>query len=92
VVQGFNVLEWLRNDPRLKGIPVVVFTSSPREEDQVEARRLGANDYIDKPNSGRLFAGVVEQPHPLHSLSKRTASSMSRVNARPYPPVPANIF
>lgn len=48
---GFEVLEWLREQPTLRHIPVVVFSSSGRPEDREKARRLGASDYILKPTS-----------------------------------------
>src|SRR5690349_1641217 len=43
-VPGFEVLKWMRGDPNYAATPVVVFTSSPRAEDQQRAQELGAND------------------------------------------------
>lgn len=48
---GFEVLEWLRCQPPLRHIPVVIFSSSGRPEDREKARLLGASDYILKPTS-----------------------------------------
>lgn len=48
---GFEVLHWLRHQPGLRNIPVVVLSSSGRGEDRERARLLGANDYLIKPNS-----------------------------------------
>jgi CheY-like chemotaxis protein len=46
---GFDVLRWLRTQPRLRPIPVVVLTSSNERADVERAYELGANSYIVKP-------------------------------------------
>jgi CheY-like chemotaxis protein len=46
---GFEVLEWLRRQPRLRRIPVVVLTSSALASDIRQAYELGANSYLVKP-------------------------------------------
>ena len=52
---GFEVLEWIRRQPRLKTLPVLMFTSSEHEGDMERARKLGANDYLLKlSNPGKL--------------------------------------
>lgn len=48
---GFQVLEWLRAQPGLKRINVVIFTASLREEDVDRAFDLGANSFLVKPSS-----------------------------------------
>ncbi len=56
---GFEVLEWLRQQPGLSALPVVIFSSSGRPEDREKARRLGANDYMLKPASSAQFTALV---------------------------------
>jgi CheY-like chemotaxis protein len=46
---GFEVLEWLRNQPTLSRLPVVVLTSSAENSDVNRAYDLGANSYLVKP-------------------------------------------
>lgn len=46
---GFEVLEWLRAQPGLRRLPVVVFTSSAQDPDVNRAYDLGANSYLVKP-------------------------------------------
>jgi CheY-like chemotaxis protein len=48
---GLEVLAWLRAQPRLKGLPVVVLTSSREHKDIQQAYALGANSYLVKPGS-----------------------------------------
>jgi two-component system, response regulator len=46
---GFEVLEELKADEKLKKIPVVMLTTTSTSEDIDKAMTLGANDYIVKP-------------------------------------------
>jgi CheY-like chemotaxis protein len=48
---GFEVLEWLRQQPQLRRLPVVIFTSSSRPDDIARAYDAGANAYLVKPNA-----------------------------------------
>lgn len=48
---GFEVLEWLRAQPRVGRLPVVVLTSSRESRDVTRAYELGANSYLVKPSS-----------------------------------------
>jgi CheY-like chemotaxis protein len=46
---GLEVLEWMRSQPRLKSIPVIVFSSSNDPSDALKAYQGGANSYLVKP-------------------------------------------
>ena len=46
---GLEVLEWLRRQPGLRRIPVVIFTSSRQSEGIAKAYDLGANSCLVKP-------------------------------------------
>jgi len=53
---GREVLAEIKQDPNLKGIPVVVLTTSNAEDDIKNMYGLGVNSYITKPVS---FDGMV---------------------------------
>lgn len=61
-IDGFDVLRWIRKQPHLDSIPVVVLTSSDEERDHSTAYQLGARSYIVKPPDGeqvlRLFRSL----------------------------------
>ena len=61
LVSGFEVLAWLREQPGLKTLPVVVFSSSDQPEDKAMSSELGANDFVQKPSSALEFPKVVER-------------------------------
>jgi CheY-like chemotaxis protein len=46
---GLEVLAWLRQQPGLKRLPVIVLTSSNQSPDINRAYELGANSYLVKP-------------------------------------------
>ena len=58
-VHGFDVLKWIRAHPLHSALPVVVFSSSMREEDRARAFELGANEFVQKPNSPALFREIA---------------------------------
>ena len=46
---GLEVLAWIRSDPKLRKLVVIIFTSSKHDEDVNKAYDLGANSYLVKP-------------------------------------------
>lgn len=59
---GHEVLEWLRAQPALNRVPVVVLTSSRESIDVNRAYDLGANSYLVKPVA---FADLLKMAHTL---------------------------
>ena len=60
-VDGKEVLERIKGDPRTRMIPVVVLTSSREQNDVVEAYNLGVNSYIVKPVNFEGFVAAVRE-------------------------------
>lgn len=60
---GHEVLEWLRRQPGLKRLTVVVLTSSQQINDINRAYDLGANSYLVKPVT---FDGLLEMVKTLN--------------------------
>jgi CheY-like chemotaxis protein len=57
LVDGIQVLQRIKQEPILRRIPVVVLTTSKRDEDIVRSYDLGVNSYIQKPV---LFEKFIE--------------------------------
>jgi CheY-like chemotaxis protein len=57
---GREVLAEIKNDDKLKHIPVVILTTSRDEEDVVKSYNLHANCYISKPVELDQFIRVVK--------------------------------
>src|SRR4051794_7914425 len=49
-VDGFELLGWLHDHPECNVIPKIVFSASAIETDVIEAYKLGANVFFQKPN------------------------------------------
>jgi CheY-like chemotaxis protein len=57
---GFEVLEWIKRDPLLRRIPVIIVSSSTNPEDINQAYGLGANAYMVKPVDFRAVEHLFE--------------------------------
>lgn len=59
-LDGIQVLETMRNDSRLKNVPVVMLTSSREEQDLLQSYRLGVNAYVIKPVGFQDFIEAIK--------------------------------
>ena len=50
---GFEVCRLIKQNPKLKNIPIVMLTAKGEEMDRIVGLELGADDYIVKPFSPR---------------------------------------
>jgi chemotaxis family two-component system response regulator Rcp1 len=89
-IDGHQVLSQIKADPQLRTFPVIVLTTSSREEDVIRTYQAGANTYIPKPSEYARYRDVVSAlrtywldtalkvPHPLHrERIGRTATNSS---------------
>jgi CheY-like chemotaxis protein len=77
-IDGLEILKTIKADENLKGIPVVLLTSSAEAEDLIHFNENGLSAYLRKPvdfsefmqatRQIGLFWAAVEQPPSLHSL------------------------
>lgn len=68
---GLEVLGWIRQQPSLKRIIVIVFTSSKHDQDINMAYELGANSYLVKPvGFDALLETLQEISHYWGSLNQ----------------------
>lgn len=60
-LDGLQVLERMKADPRTRAIPVVMMTSSREEGDLIASYQLGVNSFVVKPVDFGEFAETVAQ-------------------------------
>jgi CheY-like chemotaxis protein len=60
-VDGLEVLRTIKQDEKLKSIPVVMLTSSREEPDLLRSYQLGVNAYVVKPVDFQSFTDAVKQ-------------------------------
>jgi two-component system, response regulator len=70
-MNGFEVLEAIKANPQLQPLPVIILTTSEREEDVVRSYVYGACSYIRKPVSLERFIDVVKQFEVYWTLVSR---------------------
>jgi len=58
---GRQVLQEVKADETLSGIPVVIMTSSDDEEDRIQSELLGVDAFVTKPVDFEKFLTVVRQ-------------------------------
>lgn len=59
-LDGRHVLQILKEDAALKGIPIVIFSTSSNERDVRACYQMGANAYMQKPSSLEGMAAAAE--------------------------------
>lgn len=59
-LDGIEVLKRIKAEPILKRVPVIVLTTSKRDEDIVQSYDLGVNSYIQKPVGFEKFIETVK--------------------------------
>ncbi|MBC3791441.1 CheY-like chemotaxis protein [Spirosoma sp. LMG 31447] len=56
---GFQALSEIKDDPKLRRLPVIVMTTSSADEDVLKTYNLGVNSFVTKPfNFNRLVEMV----------------------------------
>jgi CheY-like chemotaxis protein len=58
-LSGREVLKRLKEDDRLRRVPVIVLTTSEHERDVLQSFRAGADAYIVKPTGMEKFAEMI---------------------------------
>jgi CheY-like chemotaxis protein len=66
-LSGLDVLEWIRRQPELDGMPVVLMSKEPNPQDVTRAAELGAQCYLSK------FPGKLTMARLLDHASRFTA-------------------
>ena len=60
-LSGFEVLEWIRDNPALQQVEVVILTSSAEDRDQRRARELSVATYLVKPPRPETLKPILQR-------------------------------
>jgi two-component system chemotaxis response regulator CheY len=60
-LDGFGVIEGVRNNPEFAGLPVLVLTTESGEDLKSKARRAGATGWIVKPFDDNRLVSVINR-------------------------------
>ncbi|WP_405863541.1 SpoIIE family protein phosphatase [Streptomyces sp. NBC_00005] len=70
-MDGFELVRALRADPRTARLPIVLLTARAGEEESVQGRHAGADDYLTKPFSARQLLARVRTGLELSRLREQ---------------------
>jgi len=68
-MDGYEVCQRLKHDPRTMNIPVIFLTAKSAEEDEKKGLELGAVDYITKPISPPIVMARVKNHLALKAMA-----------------------
>jgi two-component system, response regulator len=80
-VDGLQVLQQAKSDPRTRTIPIIILTSSKEEQDLVRSYHLGVNSYIQKPVNFSDFQEVVRHLGMYWLLTNTKPPAAAHVSA-----------
>lgn len=58
-IQGMELCRILRNDPKTKGLPIIMLTAKGEEVDRILGLEMGADDYMTKPFSPKELVARI---------------------------------
>jgi chemosensory pili system protein ChpA (sensor histidine kinase/response regulator) len=71
-MDGYELLEHVRADSRLRHIPVVMITSRAGQKHRRKARKAGANDYLTKPYQEMELVEKVSEMLDMELVPRRS--------------------
>ena len=86
---GFEVLQWIREQPELSSVVVVVMSGSKNDADIERAYALGANSYLVKPTK---FEDMVKMMETLKDYTAWRKNTARGTGAPPRPVDHLNLF
>jgi len=86
-LSGLEVLAWIRQQPVVADLPVVIFTSSSQERDIELAYRLNVTAYVTKPSAANDLVEFARALRAFQESRSGAAFDFSDVSGyRPPPP------
>jgi chemosensory pili system protein ChpA (sensor histidine kinase/response regulator) len=59
-MDGYQLATHVRNDPRIKHLPIIMITSRSGEKHRAKAIEIGVNDYLSKPYQEAQLVAAIE--------------------------------
>ena len=80
-VDGLEILQKCKSDPRTRHIPIVVLTSSREEQDLARSYDYGVNSYVVKPVDFPKFTDTVRQLGLYWLLLNQTPAELNSISS-----------
>ena len=80
-INGLEICQLLKRDPKTRDVPILMLTARAAEEDRVRGLELGAHDYVTKPFSPRELILRVKN---LLRLTEDNRNSVEVIETGPF--------
>ncbi|HZU32939.1 MAG TPA: ATP-binding protein [Candidatus Angelobacter sp.] len=81
-LDGFGVLQAIRNDPVMRSTPVILLSARAGEESRIEGLQAGADDYLVKPFTARELLARVETHIRMAEIRREAAEREAKLRAQ----------
>ena len=82
-MDGFQVLRWIRANPKTRLIPVALYSGSLIAEDIAKGYAEGANCFISKPPQLSMLTEIVRAANECLAADSTTFKALARFSATP---------
>jgi DNA-binding response OmpR family regulator len=79
---GVQLLRWIRQDTRLKKIPVILLTAKAMTKDRVDGYNAGADVYLPKPFDPEELVAIVDNRIARQKQLKKGSEGMLRMELK----------
>ena len=81
-MDGYEVATHVRNDPRLKDVPIIMITSRSGEKHRARAIEIGVDDYLGKPYQEAQLLDAIAPLVERHRAQQNSRKSAELIEAR----------
>ena len=79
-LDGWQVLETVKGDPKTASIPVVMLTARVQREDEIRGWSSGASDYLSKPFNPSTLTEVVKRTLSAENDDDRRRRALEKLS------------
>jgi len=76
-LSGFEVLEWIRAEPRLDEVPIIMLSSSQLEADVFRAKMLGADAFLAKGDNVASFSALYRESKEISTARSNPTNPLA---------------
>jgi two-component system, cell cycle response regulator len=79
-IDGYQLLERIKSDPRWRELPVLIMSGLPPEEAAVRALGLGAADFVKKPFRVKELLARIQAQLRMRTILRSASEALSQAN------------
>jgi signal transduction histidine kinase/DNA-binding response OmpR family regulator len=91
-MDGYTLLERIKATPHLQTIPIIMLTARTAEQDKLRALRMGVDDYLGKPFSGKELLVRSENLIRRYQMRRQYQLEEPEEETTPSPPSASQLW